>query len=571
MITHRAIDTSGDARPPASYAARHASQTPARPSQEGGDRDRWRLTLAICAATASIAVAWLMLVFVVDQVRFVVLNPRAKTGFEIFLALAQIFGAFVLAVSPVGPIRHRVHRVAAAFLVLGIGALSLGYLYPLLVDDPVLSATMYGSLYVRAISMLLIAAALAAPRIPALARPARLVIVLAIVAAGVALVAMSEQLPPLLEVDGMTTVVDHNPAVDTTNPPGHAHLADVEALVGSAHTVFPGLTSWHIGLSLIPLAVGVIAAAGAARQHARRALGTWLLIAVVLLAGSQLHSLFWPSMYSSILTTTSVLRLGVALVIVVGGVLELRSIVEERASLLASEQERVRRLEELATLKADFTSIVAHELASPLAAINALSEMVATGTLPVEQSQAVARSIGAEAQALQKLVEDVRASADTERDDFRVELRPVSVRALLLRAEAYGRTLPGDHPLTVERDVASDVLADPERIGQVLRNLLNNAARHTPPGTPITLLARPSGNGVTIEVSDAGPGISPEDRWRVFEKFGRGRDVHVQDVPGRGLGLYLSRRILHAHGSDLRLDSAPGRGATFAFILETAP
>jgi signal transduction histidine kinase len=571
MLSHRAIDTSGDARPPGPYAARYAGQTHALPSQEGGNGDRWRLTLTVCAATASIAVAWLLLVFVVDQIRFVVLNPRAKTGFEIFLALAQIFGAFVLAVSPIGPIRRRVHRVAAAFLVLGIGALSLGYLYPLLVDDPVLSATMYGSLYVRAISMLLIAAGLATPRIIELHLTTRIAIVIVIVTAGVALVAMSEQLPPLLEVGGMTTVVEHDPALDTTSSPGHAHLADVEALVGSAHTVFPGLTGWHTGLSLIPLAVGVIAAAGAARQHARRALGTWLLIAVVLLAGSQLHSLFWPSMYSSILTTTSVLRLGVAVVIVVGGVLELRSIVEERARLLASEQERVRRLEELATLKADFTSIVAHELASPLAAINALSEMVATGTLRVEQAQAVARSIGAEAQALQKLVDDVRASADTERDDFRVELRPVPVATLLQRAEAYGRTLPGDHPLTVERDVAADVLADPDRIGQVLRNLLSNAAIHTPPDTPIALRARPGNNGVVIEVADAGPGVSPHDRSRIFEKFGRGQDVHVHDVPGRGLGLYLSRRILHAHGSDLKLDSAPGQGATFAFTLETVP
>jgi signal transduction histidine kinase len=567
MASQRVIDP--PARRPLSALRPDGDSSAGVPGQGSGER--WRQTLIVTTATAIVVVAWLVMIFLFDPVRFVVLAPRAKTGFEIFLALAQIFGGFVLALSAVGPIRPRVHRVAAAFIVLGLGALGLGYLYPLLVDDPVLSATMYGSLYIRTISMLLIAAGLATASIRPLRRPALIALVVAGLALGLALVAVSEQLPPLLEVGGMTTVIDHDPAEDTAIPPGHAHLVDVEAVVGTTLTVFPGLTRWHTALSLIPLAAGVVAMAGAARQHANRALGSWLLVAVVLLAGSQLHSLFWPSMYSSVLTTTSVLRLAVAVVIITGGVLELRGVVEERARLLANEQERVRRLEELAALKADFTSIVAHELATPLAAICTMSEMIATGSLSTEQSQHIARSIGTEARALQRLAGDVRASAEVERDEFELTLQRIPVAALLDRAEAYARTLPGGHPVTVEPRTTTEVLADPERIGQVLRNLLGNAATHTPPGTPITLRARLDGARVVFEVEDAGPGVSARDRSRIFEKFGRGWDVDARGVPGRGLGLYLSRQILRAHGSDLTLDSEPERGASFGFTLEKAP
>jgi signal transduction histidine kinase len=76
---------------------------------------------------------------------------------------------------------------------------------------------------------------------------------------------------------------------------------------------------------------------------------------------------------------------------------------------------------------------------------------------------------------------------------------------------------------------------------------------------------------VRIEVADRGPGINLEDQERIFEKFARGRDRETLSIPGGGLGLYLSRRIVQAHGSDLTVASSPGQGATFGFELEVAP
>ena len=103
-------------------------------------------------------------------------------------------------------------------------------------------------------------------------------------------------------------------------------------------------------------------------------------------------------------------------------------------------------------------------------------------------------------------------------------------------------------------EVCERVVADPERVGQVLRNLLSNAAKYSPDGAPVELRATcvpgPSGKPgrVRIEVADGGHGVRPDEVGRIFEKFGRGRDEEGRKIPGVGLGLYLSRRIVRAHG-----------------------
>jgi signal transduction histidine kinase len=139
---------------------------------------------------------------------------------------------------------------------------------------------------------------------------------------------------------------------------------------------------------------------------------------------------------------------------------------------------------------------------------------------------------------------------------------------LLATAAVFNRTLPGEHPMTT-RIVGPDwVLADQERIGQVLRNLIENAAKYSPIGAPIDLRAISRGRRIRIEVADRGPGIPPHALRRIFEKFGRGRDERGKRVPGVGLGLYLSRRLVQMHGSELTVEPRPGGGSTFAFELE---
>jgi signal transduction histidine kinase len=114
------------------------------------------------------------------------------------------------------------------------------------------------------------------------------------------------------------------------------------------------------------------------------------------------------------------------------------------------------------------------------------------------------------------------------------------------------------------------VWCDPERISQVLRNLLQNAAKHTPPGTSVELRAHREGRQVRIEVADNGPGFAPEYVELIFEKFARGPSAAAQQTSGAGLGLYVSRQILRSHGSDLTVDSTLGKGTVFAFDLKVA-
>jgi signal transduction histidine kinase len=102
----------------------------------------------------------------------------------------------------------------------------------------------------------------------------------------------------------------------------------------------------------------------------------------------------------------------------------------------------------------------------------------------------------------------------------------------------------------------------------VLRNLVGNAAKYSPEGAPIELRATPHAEHVRIEVVDRGPGIHADDVERIFEKYGRGRDQQGRRVPGAGLGLYVARRIVAAHGSTLTVRSDAGGGAVFGFDLE---
>jgi signal transduction histidine kinase len=240
----------------------------------------------------------------------------------------------------------------------------------------------------------------------------------------------------------------------------------------------------------------------------------------------------------------------------------------ERAALLAVEREHIHHVRELGALKADLTTLIAHELGSPLAAMRALVDMLGDGQLPADEQARIVAFLRSELRLLNTLVADVQAAARLEQDDFAIHMRPVALPTLLAAAAEFGRALPGDHNVVTTSNADGRVLADAERVSQVLRNLVSNAAKYAPPGTPIELRARACGEQVRLEVADYGPGIAACDRDRIFEKFWRG---HQQtDVAGLGLGLYLARRLCRAHGTDLKLEAAPGTGAIFAFDLRVA-
>jgi two-component system phosphate regulon sensor histidine kinase PhoR len=233
-----------------------------------------------------------------------------------------------------------------------------------------------------------------------------------------------------------------------------------------------------------------------------------------------------------------------------------------------SRQGRYNHLSKLAARKAEFTTVVLHEVSTSLAAIRGSTEVLGTEELVRPEYEVALATIQAEARILTNLVTDLQTAMTAEHDDFLVRPCPVQVGTLLADAAAFARTLSGCHPVTATVTHDTVVCADPPRIGQVLRNLVCNAAKYSQPGAAIELCAAPVRGRIRIEVVDQGIGIDSADMPHIFNKFRRGRDQSSRTVTGAGVGLYLSRRIIKAHGAELSVKSVPGNGSTFAFELE---
>ena len=529
-----------------------------RPFASGGVSKR----APVVAGTLAVLVAvWAAVALAVEGPGFAIPASERLHGVEeATLAFSRLFAALVLALFLSGGEGWRMRWVAAGLAVQGVGHLIFGYVEPLVQGDPPgLNEGLYEALVARTLACALFAVGLVPQRPPR--RPVWIAAVLVAAAPVAGYVVVFEFLggegwmPPLARAGSAEQALGYD------SPAGW-------------------LTPLHWALSAPALALALAAAGAAFRRHRRGHLPGWLLVALALLAGSALHEYLWPSNYAAdVFTSADVLRLAFAAVVLGGGIFELRRAAGQRAALLRAERERTRRLGELSDLRADFSAMVAHELDGPLAAIRRLSEMLSAGGDRREVREYAASAIREEVEALDLLVSDVRASAAAERDDFAIRARPVPLRKLLRNAEALIAALPDSHPARVVPgpglNTNEQVLADPERVGQVLRNLLSNAATYTPPGTQIELRASRIRSGrrvgdpggcVRLRVADAGPGVRPEDARRIFEKYGRGG----AEVPGTGLGLYLSRRIARAHGSDLTLEPNPGGGAVFSFELRVA-
>lgn len=503
------------------------------------------MTWILAVGVATVLAAWTLMLLALKGAQFGIAAPRAEVSVEAVGGLADLFGALVLFLFPPARARGRLHWIAAGLVVLGIAGLGFGYLEPLLNVTPDLNSTLYTSFLARLFATVLFALALA-PR----------------------------QSPPRLTRGAMAAILSLFGVINLGIAGAGSRLpqldvsADYRAALAQSHVVLAGLTGWHWVLSLFPLALALAATVGTMRYTRDGTLGGWLIVAMVTLTFSQVHNLLWPSVYTPVLTTADLLSLAFGVIVAVGAVLDLRGITERRANRLAMEEEQYKRLVELGVLKANFTAMVAHELGSPLAAIRMFTAMLATDDLStVERAQAL-EGIQTEVDTLNSLVSDVQAAARVERDDFEVRPRPASLGTLLAETALFAKSLPGDHSFKGPIAVNEMVYADPDRIRQVLRNLVNNAAKYSPPGTPIELRTKRIGHRVRVEVMDHGPGVHSDDVTRIFEKFGRGRNQSGQTVTGVGLGLYLSRRIVQAHGSDLTVGSRVDGGAVFGFELE---
>jgi signal transduction histidine kinase len=226
-------------------------------------------------------------------------------------------------------------------------------------------------------------------------------------------------------------------------------------------------------------------------------------------------------------------------------------------------------LRRLSTLRADFVSLVSHELRSPMAAVIGAARTLEQRwrELSVEQRQSFLALIADETNRLADLVGDVLDTSRIEAGTFTYTFGDVDVGALARETAAAATVGQDDVEVrTTIRDPLPAVRGDAERLRQVLRNLLENAVKYSADGGEVRVTAYAHGGRVHVDVSDEGPGIAREHQGLIFEKFGR-VNPGGQGKPGSGLGLFISRSIAEAHGGSLEVHSNPNRGSTFTLTL----
>jgi signal transduction histidine kinase len=233
-------------------------------------------------------------------------------------------------------------------------------------------------------------------------------------------------------------------------------------------------------------------------------------------------------------------------------------------------------LTQLDRLKSEFVSLVSHQLRAPLTNINGALELVAQDAdlLPAA-SQRTLQILAAESQRLSHLIQTILDLSRLEAGRLVLRLGPVAVEPLLARVLASSLAAEPDRPRSL--DVAHGIppaWADEILVEEVVRNLLENALRYSPPGSPVVVSAHPVPDGIEIAVEDHGPGIAPEETDRIFLSYHRLGDAETTPK-GYGLGLYFVDKLVAAqHGqtsvrSPIHADPA-APGTRFSFTLPIA-
>lgn len=229
----------------------------------------------------------------------------------------------------------------------------------------------------------------------------------------------------------------------------------------------------------------------------------------------------------------------------------------------------ITRFREAEEIKSTFVSVVSHELKTPVALIKGYVSTLRRedATWDREVVKDSLEVIEEEADHLTELIENLLDASRLQAGALSITLCDVALDSLAERIAEKFRTQTNVH--NIEVDFPSDfpiIMADEERLTQVITNLLSNAIKYSPDGGTIRIIGQIRPNQIVICVSDEGPGISPEDVPHVFDRFYRSKDA-TRATKGAGLGLYLAKAVIEAHGGRIWVDPKPGDGARICFSL----
>jgi len=262
--------------------------------------------------------------------------------------------------------------------------------------------------------------------------------------------------------------------------------------------------------------------------------------------------------------------------------LELAGIITDAASIIMSRhkeliereqaEEALRRSEQqlknLLKVREEFIGIASHELKTPITSMKAYAEIVLERLLNAgnEPDSELLTRLNTQIDRLTVLINGLLDTTSISEGQFKLTFQPTDLNELLVdKIEEIKRI--SNHRIDLDAEKLPKIIADGERIGQVITNFLSNAIKYSPKGTTIQVKAGRDKDNVSVSVQDQGYGISEEDQEKIFDRFYRVTINDFDTYPGMGLGLYISAQIIQKHQGSIDVKSTPGNGAVFSFTL----
>src|SRR5256885_10107090 len=250
----------------------------------------------------------------------------------------------------------------------------------------------------------------------------------------------------------------------------------------------------------------------------------------------------------------------------VGALANQAALAIDKASLYALERKTAESLRELERARSDFVAVVTHDLRTPLSVIRGHLEMLAERNGPPKLPISEATS---QVERLDQLVDRILAGVRSDRPELSLRRTRFDLRAPVPAALKEVAPMARSDKLTGPRaGQPVFVRGDRRRTVEVVAGLVHNATKYTPQGTRIAVKIERAGDRAIVRVEDQGRGVPPNERARIFEPYARG--VGMDEVPGSGIGLFASRRVVEGQGGDIWVEDAPEGGAIFAFTLPLA-
>jgi signal transduction histidine kinase/putative methionine-R-sulfoxide reductase with GAF domain len=256
----------------------------------------------------------------------------------------------------------------------------------------------------------------------------------------------------------------------------------------------------------------------------------------------------------------------------------------DHAAIAISNAQLYADLQSANLAKSEFVSLVSHELKTPMTSIKGYADLLAKGAVgPVNESQAnFLNTIRSNVTRMSTLVSDLADVSRIEAGRMRLDFNAVALGILVNEVIRSTQAQIDEKSQLLEVNIPQNLpplWADPNRIIQIVANLLSNASKYTPSGGKISVTAQVVMNAmdvqdapevVRVDVTDTGYGISPEEQSKIFQKFFRSEDQQIRESPGTGLGLNITRHLVEMQGGRIWFVSEPGRGTTFSFTVPVA-